>query len=68
MVIVTATTLAATGGGELVNFCRGSAPYRNPVVICRSRACRRSGKAPPTPPCIKPYIVGFDTVKKLVIW
>ena len=27
MVKITTTTLAATGGGERVNFCCGSAPY-----------------------------------------
>ena len=68
MVIHTATTLAVTGGAERVNFGCGSAPYRNPVVICRSRACRRSGRVPPTLYCIKPYTVGFDTLYFVVFW
>ena len=68
MVKITATTLAVTGGGERVNFGCGSCPCRNPVLICRSRACRRSGRVPPTRPCIKPYIVGFDALYFLVFW
>ena len=68
MVIDTATTLAVTGGGERVNFGCSSDPRQNRVVICLSRACRRSGRVPPTRPCIKPYIVGFDTVKNSVFW
>ena len=68
MVIDTATTLAVTGGAERVNFRCGSAPYRNPVVIWLSRACRRSGRVPTHRPCIKPYIVGFDTLYFVVFW
>ena len=66
IVIHTATTLAATGGGERVNFGCSIGLRQIRVVICFSRACRRSGKAPPTPPCTKPYIVGFDTANFLV--
>ena len=66
IVIHTATTLAATGGGERVNFGCSSDPCRNRVAIWLSRACRRSGKVPPTPPRNKPYTVGFDTPTILV--
>ena len=66
IVIHTATTLAATGGGERVNFGCSIDLRQNRVVICFSRACRRSGKVPPTRPCTKPYIVGFYTANFLV--
>ena len=64
--MITDTTLAAAGGGERVNFGFSSDLCRNRVAIWLSRACRRSGRVPPTPSCIKPYIVGFDTPNFLV--
>ena len=55
--MITDTTLAAAGGGERVNFGFSSDLCGNRVVIWLSRACRRSGRVPPTPGMLRCSII-----------